>query len=90
MRKTYIFDTSALISDPNCFKLYSDSDLIIPITVLDELDKLKKQLNEAGKSARQVVRLLEELSDSGDISTGLLIENNNLLVIDSNSYPVER
>lgn len=89
MRKTYIFDTSSLISDPNCFHKFSDSDLILPITVLDELDKLKKQLNEAGKSARQVVRLLEDLSEKGDINTGLLLENNSLLTIDVADYPTK-
>ena len=52
MRKTYLFDTSALIDDPNAWKLYPLCDLIIPMTVLEELDDLKKQAGQTGRNAR--------------------------------------
>ena len=52
MRKTYILDTSTLIYDPCAWKQFPNSDVIIPIAVLGELDKLKKQSGEAGRNAR--------------------------------------
>jgi PhoH-like ATPase len=86
MRKTYILDTSAIVQDPQAHKNYPNSDVIIPITVLDELDKLKKQSNEAGKNARVASRILDTISDLGDISTGILLENDVLLKIDVENY----
>jgi predicted ribonuclease YlaK len=85
--KKYILDTSALITDPAIFKsLDKDSEVILPIAVLEELDKLKKAQGEVGKNARVCIRLLDELSNQGDITSG--IEVNGLTVkIDSNSYP---
>jgi len=86
MRKTYILDTSVLIDDPCTYKYFEHSNVIIPVVVLEELDKLKKQSNEAGKNARVAIKLLDQLSDLGDISTGILIENDILVKIDATFY----
>lgn len=83
MSKIYIFDTSALIADPLAYTRYFNSTAIIPIATLSELDKLKKQMNEAGKNARVAVRKLDEISSEGDISSGILLENNILLKVDA-------
>lgn len=86
MRKTYILDTSVLINNPNSFKDFENSTIIIPIAVIDELDKLKKQMSAAGASARIATRALDEISGLGDISTGILLDNDILLKIDVNTY----
>lgn len=83
MRKTYVFDTSTLIYDPCAWKQFPHCDIVIPIAVLSELDKLKKQSGEAGRNARVSIRLLDEISNLGDISTGLLVENDTLLKVDA-------
>lgn len=86
MRKTFILDTSVLIDDPCAYKHFEHSDIIIPITVINELDNLKKQSGEAGKHARACIRLLDNISNQGDISTGILIDNDVLLKIDATYY----
>jgi len=83
MKKIYILDTSALIEDPCAWEKFPDSEVIIPIAVLNELDKLKKQPNEVGKNARVCIRMLDEISDKLDITTGIQLENNILLKIDT-------
>lgn len=83
MRKQYIFDTSTLIYDPTAWKQFPNSDVIIPIAVLNELDKLKKQSGEAGRNARVCVRLLDEISDKLDISTGVQLDDDVMLSIDA-------
>jgi PhoH-like ATPase len=80
MRKIYIFDTSALIYDPCAWKQFADSDIIIPIAVLNELDKLKKQSGEVGRNARVCIKSLDELSNDSDIITGVLIPDLNTVV----------
>lgn len=87
MRKYYILDTSVLIHDPNSFKSFSGNDVIIPINVLDELDKIKNLPNEAGKNARVCIRALDTLCHQGDIHKGIKIENNILLKIDTSKTP---
>lgn len=88
MRKTHILDTSVLIHDPCAFETFHESDVVIPIAVLDELDKLKKMSNDAGRNARVAIRLLDEVSNKGDISVGILLDNDIMLKIDVNNYPV--
>lgn len=83
MRKTYVLDTSTLIYDPCAYKSFPNSDVIVPIAVLNELDKLKKQSTEAGKNARVAIRLLDEISNRGDISMGILLDDDIMLRVDA-------
>lgn len=83
MRKTYVLDTSTLIYDPVAYKSFTHSDVIIPIAVLNELDKLKKGSNEASKNARVAIRLLDEIANKGDISMGILLDDDIMLSIDA-------
>lgn len=82
MRKTYLLDTSTLIHDPLAYKAYPGSDVIIPIEVLNELDNLKKQSASAGRNARVAIRKLDEITALGDISVGILLDNDILLKVD--------
>lgn len=87
MTKKYVLDTSALIYDPSCYKQFEpNSEIILPIAVIDELDKLKKLFNDAGKNARVAIKLLDEISNQGDISVGVLTDNNILIKIDTTNY----
>jgi len=83
MKKIYVLDTSSLIYDPMVWKSLTDSEVVIPIAVLNELDKLKKQSGEAGRNARVCIKLLDEISDKMDITTGVMLDNNVLLKIDA-------
>ena len=83
MRKTYVLDTSTLITDPSAFKHFEHSDVVIPIAVLNELDKLKKGSAEAGRNARVAIRALDDISNMGDISTGILLDNDIMIKVDA-------
>lgn len=89
MRRTYILDTSSLIFDPSVYKSFTHSDVVIPIAVLNELDNLKKQAGETGRNARVCIKLLDEISNLGDIGTGVLIDNDILLKIDVTYYDMD-
>jgi PhoH-like ATPase len=72
MKKTFfVLDTSALVYDSKCYENFQYN--IIPIVVLEELDKLKKQSNEVGKNARAAIRNLDEISNQGKIHNGVKI-----------------
>ncbi|HEY8728538.1 MAG TPA: PhoH family protein [Acidothermaceae bacterium] len=60
--KIVVLDTSALMSDPEgIFDAFPGSDMVIPLTVVQELDGLKKRLDPAGAAARDVLRRIEQL-----------------------------
>ena len=81
MRATFVFDTSALVYYPHLLedKEFEKSDLIIPIVVLEELDKLKTFPSDAGKNARIFIRLLDKLTENCDINKGIKLNMINLL-----------
>ena len=83
MRTTYVLDTSTLIYDPLAYNHFPHSDVIIPIAVLKELDKLKKGSSEVARNARVAIRMFDEVCDKGDITTGVLLDNDTLLKADA-------
>lgn len=82
---TYVLDTSTLVCDPSAWKHFVESQVIIPITALNELDNLKKTPGDVGRNARVCIRMLDEISDRGDITVGVLLDDNILLKIDVNN-----
>lgn len=71
MKKTYILDTNVLLSDPGCFRNFDDNDLIVPILVLEELDRHKGRSDEVGRNCREVSRVLDSLSEGKCLRDGV-------------------
>jgi len=82
MKKIYVLDTSVLIDDPQAYKNFPDSEIVIPATVLDELDSKKTLANNKGRNARVCIRAIEEITTKGDVQKGILLEDNILFRID--------
>ncbi|HEV8626462.1 MAG TPA: PhoH family protein [Acidimicrobiia bacterium] len=61
-----VLDTCVLLADPDSLYAFGDADIVIPLTVIEELDGHKSRLDDVGRAARAVVRDLERLRvDSG-------------------------
>ncbi len=78
-KETKVVDTSALLDNPRFIYSFENTDLIIPFPVLKELDNLKKNQDEVGRNAREIVRILDGLE--GDIQNGVNLENGTTLKI---------
>lgn len=63
-RTQIVLDTSVLVADPNCLHAYADSDIVIPLIVIEELDGLKTRPDDAGRAARAALRAIEDLRNS--------------------------
>ena len=63
--KTFVLDTNVLLHNPDALTSFDDNHVVIPMTVLEELDKFKTGGNELGRNSREVVRILDRLRQQG-------------------------
>lgn len=81
MKKTYVLDTNVLLSDPNSLQAFEENDLIIPMVVLEELDRHKSRPDEVGRGAREVSRSLDDMRKQGSLLTGVKLNCGGTLKI---------
>lgn len=79
MKKYFILDTNVLLHDVSSLFAFGGSDVIIPIIAIEELDRFKKDLNEIGRNARQVSRIIDNLRAQGPLYKGISLENGGTL-----------
>ncbi|BDV43464.1 hypothetical protein GURASL_23870 [Geotalea uraniireducens] len=82
MIKNFVLDTNVLLYDPQAIYKFKENNIIIPITVIEEVDRFKKDMNETGRNARQVSRYLDEMRQIGSLSTGITLEGGGILRVD--------
>tara|TARA_R110000824_G_scaffold85062_10_gene211671 strand:- start:2224 stop:3546 length:1323 start_codon:yes stop_codon:yes gene_type:complete len=73
-KKTYVLDTSVYLTDAQCVNAFANNDIVIPLKVLEEIDKHKKRQDGVGANARAVIRFLDSLREKrGCLKTGIRI-----------------
>ena len=80
-RKTFILDTSVLLYDKCSIHSFPGNDVLIPLVVLDELDRFKDKKGLVGENARYVNRYLDDLRKKGNLHAGIEIENNQKIIV---------
>ena len=82
MGKKFIIDTNVLLSDPQAVLKFEDHDVVIPQTVLEELDNQKSSDRDIARDARAAIRQLEELiGDSDPIQEGVSLSTGGKLFV---------
>ncbi len=71
MRKTFVIDTSVLLYDKDSIRSFPGNDVVIPLIVLDELDRNKEKPGIVGENARHVNRYLDGLREIGRLDKGV-------------------
>jgi len=80
--KNYILDTNVLLHDPNSLLSFEDNNVLIPIEVIEEIDRFKRESTELGQNARSVSRMLDSFRGEGRLSEGVkLPTGGNLKVV---------
>lgn len=74
--KIFVLDTSVLLFDHNAINNFQDNNVIIPITVLEELDNFKIGNETKNFEARAVIRFLDKMSDNGGLNTWIPLGKN--------------
>ena len=70
-KKIYVVDTNVFLSDFNALYAFKNNDVVIPLKVLEEIDKHKKRQDGVGANARQVIRELDSLREKGNLAEGV-------------------
>ncbi len=81
-KRTYVLDTNVLLHDPNAVFAFDEHDLVIPMTVIEEIDRFKKDLNEVGRNARTFSRVLDDLRAGGSLKDGVKLSSGGILRVD--------
>ena len=79
--KNYILDTTVLLYDAQALFKFGESNVIIPIPVIEDIDHFKKDVSEIGRSARQTSRYLDELRKRASVSSGIRLDNGGMLYV---------
>ena len=75
MIKNFILDTNILLHDCQAIFNFEDNNVIIPMTVIEELDHFKKEMNELGRNARQFSKIMDSFRDQGFLIEGVKVGN---------------
>jgi len=75
MTRTYVLDTNVLLHDPGSLHRFQEHTVVIPIWVIEEVDRFKREVTDLGRNARQVSRELDALRRQGPLSQGVTLEN---------------
>ena len=73
--KTFIIDTSVLLYDKQSVHSFKDNHVVLPMVVLDELDRFKEKPGILGESARYINRFLDSLRSEGRLDIGITLDS---------------
>lgn len=80
MKKTYVLDTNVLLHDPQAIFKFEDNEVVLPIYVIEEVDRFKRDGTERGRNARTVSRLLDSLRVNGaQLAQGVALKDGGTL-----------
>jgi PhoH-like ATPase len=79
-KKWFVIDTSVYLSDSECLTRFANNDIIVPLKVLEEIDKHKKRQDSVGFHARQIIKIFDCLRQKGNLKKGVRIAQGKGLV----------
>lgn len=81
MQKVFVLDTNVLLHNADSINSFEDNAIILPMAVIEELDKFKSHNNELGRNARQVIRAIDALRTAGNLRDGVPLKDGGTLKI---------
>jgi len=81
LTKVFCLDTNVLLYDAESLFSFDDNLVVIPLVVLEELDRKKSRMDDIGQNARRVSRHLDTLRKQGSLSDGVELRNGGRLKI---------
>ncbi len=82
--KIYVLDTNVLLQDPRAIFSFDDNEVVIPAVVLEEVDSKKRYMDEIGRNARQVSKLIDNMRQTGKLHEKIQLETGGTMRIELN------
>ena len=79
-KKIFVIDTSVLLYDKNCIEKLHDNDIVIPLIVLEEIDKFKAREGILGENARYINRFLDDIRINNNLHDGVYLEDLSMTI----------
>jgi PhoH-like ATPase len=85
-------DTCVLLADPQSLIRFDEHDVVLPLVVVEELDRQKTRVDEVGSNARRAIRALEKLgaSEAGGLEAPRRLDSGGTMRIELNGTHSER
>jgi PhoH-like ATPase len=90
--RSFVLDTCVLLADPQALLRFDEHDVVLPLVVIEELDRQKTRMDEVGGNARSAIRLLEEMgaSDNGGLADPHTLPGGGSIRIELNGIESDR
>lgn len=79
-RRKIVVDTNVILFDAQAILRFGEADVHIPISVIEEVDKFKRDQGENGRNARQFSRFVDVLREKGSLAQGVQLDNSETMV----------
>lgn len=79
MKKRFLLDTNVLLHDPKALTAFQDNTVLVPIYVIEEIDRFKKEMTRLGENARWISRFLDGLRARGPLAEGVVLDGGGTL-----------
>ena len=79
--KAFVLDTNVILFDPMAIFKFGKNEVYLPLIVIEEVDRFKKDQNENGRNARHFSRIIDDLRHEGSLNDGVLLENGGRLIV---------
>lgn len=90
MNKIYVLDTNVLLQDPLAIFAFEENEVVIPAIVLEEVDSKKRYMDEIGRNARQVAKIMDRFREKGKLHEKVLLDNGGELRVELNHRSFEK
>jgi PhoH-like ATPase len=89
--RTFVLDTCVLLADPDSLLRFDEHDVVLPLVVIEELDRKKTAMDDVGRNARLALRRIEELrvASGGGLRVPLVLPTGGSVRIESNHVDVD-
>ncbi|WP_303720976.1 PhoH family protein [Malonomonas rubra] len=81
MKKTYVLDTNVLLHDPQALFKFEENNVVVPLTVIEEIDRFKKEQSETGRNARQISRMIDGFRLQSKLIDGVSLEGGGIFSV---------
>jgi len=82
--KIFVLDTNVILHDHDCMNSFEEHNVVIPITVLEEIDRFKKGNEIINFNAREFSRKLDAMGGDKLLNEGIPLRNGGILVVETN------